>query len=520
MPATIGVLGAGTMGAGIAQLAALAGARTLVHDPDPGALDRGLAAARARLERKGEGEAAARLAAAPALAELAGCGLVIEAAPERLELKRELFGRLAEIVAPGCVLATNTSSVPVTAIASAATRPERVVGMHFFNPAPVMRLLEVVAGEDSGEQALTLARTVGRAMGKEVIDAADGPGFLVNRCNRPFGLEAQRLVTERIATVAEVDRICRLGGGFRMGPFELSDLVGVDTGLAVAESFAALSFGEPRWRPTPLHARLVAAGRHGRKTGRGWYAYPEDGSAHRPEDPDPAAPGGGEGRLLLVTDGPPVAAELLARAAAAGWDARPAAEAEGTVPHLILDCAGGEDAGGEALQGGPQAILCAAGSLATLDPGGGAAGFHLLPPLGEAGGLAELTRGPDSHPAALARTEELFTSLGFHTAWVGDAPGLVLGRILAQVVNECAFALGEGVGEAEAIDLGMRLGLNYPRGPLHWADAIGLDHVLAILDGLWEEYREERFRPAPELRRRVLSGRLGAAVGEGFHLHA
>src|SRR3954468_9107484 len=197
--AVVGVLGAGTMGAGIAQLAAAAGARTLVHDPDPAALERGLERARRRLE----GDAAGRLEGAPDLATLAGAEVVIGAAPESLELKRELLSRVAEAVGEDCALATNTSSLSVTEIAAGVPGPERVVGMHFFNPAPVMRLVagrggggrlvEVVAGEASGEPALERVRELGRAMGKHVIDAADGPGFLVNRCNRPFGLEAMRL---------------------------------------------------------------------------------------------------------------------------------------------------------------------------------------------------------------------------------------------------------------------------------------------------------------------------------------
>ena len=203
---------------------------------------------------------------------------MIEAAPERLEIKRELFARLSDgIVADECVLATNTSSLLVTALAAAARRPERVVGMHFFNPPPVMRLLEVVAGAQSSERALALARAAGEAMGKHVIDAVDGPGFLVNRCNRPFGLEALKLLQERIAPIEEIDRICRMGGGFRMGPFELMDLVGVDVGLDVSRSFYEQSFGEPRWRPSPITVRTVAAGRLGRKSGRGYYEYPADG---------------------------------------------------------------------------------------------------------------------------------------------------------------------------------------------------------------------------------------------------
>ena len=221
-------------------------------------------------------------------AGLAECELVIEAAPESLELKRELFTEIARHVSDDCVLATNTSSLLVTAVAAPLPHPERVVGMHFFNPPPVMALLEVVSGVESSPQAVALARAAGEAMGKHVIDAVDGVGFLVNRCNRPFGLEGLRLVSERIATIDQVDRICRLGGGFRMGPFELMDLVGVDIGLDISRSFYEQSFGEPRWRPSPITVKTVAAGRYGRKRGRGYYEYPE-GGRHRPDDPEPPA---------------------------------------------------------------------------------------------------------------------------------------------------------------------------------------------------------------------------------------
>jgi len=524
VPQTVGVVGAGTMGGGIAQLAVLAGARTLLHDPLPEALANGAAALRANLVKGAERgrwsadeaeAAAARLDVADTLDALAPCELVIEAAPERLELKRELFGRLAEIVSPGCVLASNTSSIPITAIAGAVARnPERVVGMHFFNPAPLMRLLEVVAGEDSGEAALASARALGAAMGKVVIDAADGPGFLVNRANRPFGLEALRLVTERIASVEQVDRVARLGGGFRMGPFELMDLVGVDVGFDVSKSFHELSFGEPRWRPSPLSARMVAAGRTGRKSGRGFYDYRE--GPHRPDDPAtpqadlPKAPGG---PVVVIAGEIPLAQLLLERAEDCGWDARTPAEVDGEVPFLILDCGASED--DPPLQGGPQAICLHEGSLAALDAGGSAVGFHALPPL-EPGALVELTRGPDSLDAAATAAQRFFATLGLHTEWVGDAPGLVLGRIVCQLVNEAAFAVGEGVGTPADLDAGMVHGLNHPRGPLAWGDAIGLDHVLSVLDALADEYREERYRAAPLLRRLVLSGRIGRATGEGF----
>jgi 3-hydroxybutyryl-CoA dehydrogenase len=398
------------MGAGIAQLACRSGARTILFDPIPDALARGVEkltdgfskdAARGRLSEEQASAGIARLEVAEDMTAFAGCELIIEAVPERIELKHEIYSRLSEIVSEQCVLATNTSSLLVTAIAATATRPERVVGMHFFNPAPVMKLLEVVAGVESSERALALAVATGEAMGKTVIIAKDGPGFLVNRCNRPFGLEALRLLQEQIADIETIDRTMRVEGGFRMGPFELMDLVGVDTGLEISKSFYEQSFGEPRWRPSPIAARYVAAGLHGRKTGRGYYDYSRD--PYRPPDPDP--------------------------------DPKP-----------------------------PD------------------------PPAG--GGTAEATVRP--------------------------AAGGVLERIVCQVINECAFALGEGVGSAEDIDTGMTLGLNYPRGPLAWADEIGLDHVLAVLDSLWDEYREERYRPAPALRGLVRAGRLGRASGAGF----
>jgi len=516
----VGVLGAGTMGSGIAQLACLAGARTLLVDPVPEALERGRAAIERNLGRGAErgrwsteeAEAAKARLELAAVEDLGPCELVIEAAPESIEVKHELFGAVSEVVSPECVLATNTSSLPVTAIAAGARRPERVVGMHFFNPAPLMRLVEVVAGEESEPPALERARATGRAMGKRVIDAADGPGFLVNRCNRPFGLEALRLLAERIADGPTIDRIVRLGGGYRMGPFELMDLVGVDVGLEVSKSFYAQSFGEPRWRPSPITQRMVDAGRHGRKAGRGYYEYRS--GEHRPDDPETPAVGGGEG-LVVVAGAGTLVDELLEAAGGAGWDARRADEGGGETANLVL-VGSRRDAGALDLPDGPRALLCDNGSLASQDVDGTAVGFHVLPPLGQSR-LVELTRGPRSSEAASGAAERFFTTLGKHVEWVGDAPGLVLGRIVSQLVNECAFALGEGVGSAEDIDAGMVLGLNHPRGPLQWADAMDVEHVLNVLRALHLHYGEERYRTAPELTRMFFEGRLGRRTGAGFH---
>jgi 3-hydroxybutyryl-CoA dehydrogenase len=384
LPQRLAVVGAGTMGAGIAQLSCLAGMETVLHDPFPEALEMGAAYVHTNLDKGAErgrwsaDDAAAahdRLAMASHVGELAGCDFVIEAAPESFELKRELFQQLGHTCGPDAILATNTSSIPVTQIAGVARRPENIVGLHFFNPAPLMKLVELIAALQTGERPLAVARTVGEAMGKRVIAATDGPGFLVNRCGRPFGSEGLRLLQERLGTVEQIDRIYRVGGGYRMGPFELMDLVGIDVGFAVAQSFMALSFGEPRWRPSPLQAQMVAAGRLGRKTGRGWYDY-----------------------------------------------------------------------------------------TATDTKGG---------------------KGSDPSPA---------------DASITDAERELLNRVQCCIVNEGLFALGEGVGSADDIDDGVKLGLNWPKGSIELGRELGFDHVRTTMDELYERYREERYRAAPLLR--------------------
>jgi 3-hydroxybutyryl-CoA dehydrogenase len=516
LPRALGVVGAGTMGAGIAQLGCLAGIDTYLHDPFPDALERGgervhrdlvKGAERERWSDEEASAAEARLVLAGSLEELAGCELVIEAAPERVELKRELFERISEVCGEDTVIGTNTSSILVSSLASAAARPENVVGMHFFNPPPLMRLLELIAATQTGERALAMAQAVGEAMGRRTIVASDGPGFLVNRCGRPFGSEALRLLQDRVAGVEQIDRVCRLGGGFRMGPFELMDLVGIDVGFEVAKSFDAQSFGEPRWRPNVLQARMAASGRLGRKTGAGWYEYPE-GEPYRPEDPPPPEAGGGEGRRVGIEGAGELADELRQRALAAGFDARePADFGAEEEPELVIDASVPAPVSdlGLPVDGVPSALLCADLALhARGEPA--ACGFHLLPPL-EHVQLVELTRLPTTPEETFTAVEGFFRSLGMHSEWVGDSPGLVLGRIVCQLVNEAAFAVGEGVGAPADVDAGLTLGLNHPRGPVEWGRRIGLDHVLATVDGLWEELHDPRYRAAPLLRRAAAAGR-------------
>ena len=320
----VGIVGAGTMGSGIAQIACLGGFQTYLYELDSKQLARGAERLRTGLRRGVERDdwseeeakdALARLHTDVIIELLSECELVIEAAPEDLELKRNLFGRLASVCGPEAVLATNTSSLSVTAIASAVPSPERVVGMHFFNPPARMRLVEIVAGDESAEPPLAAATEVAERMRRTPIRARDSVGFVANRCARPFTLEALRMVGEGLAPHEEIDRICRLGGGFRMGPFELMDLIGIDVNFGVARSFYDQSFGEPRWRPHPIQERMVASGRLGRKSGRGFYVYEKE-RPHRERDPDVAAE-----RPLTDGDGlervaGPLAPEVMGRMAA------------------------------------------------------------------------------------------------------------------------------------------------------------------------------------------------------------
>jgi 3-hydroxybutyryl-CoA dehydrogenase len=286
----------------------------------------------------------------------------------------------------------------------------------------------------------------------------------VNRCNRPFGLEALRLLQEQIADVPTIDRIVR-AAGFRMGPFELQDLVGIDTGFEVSKSFAELGFGESRWRPSPLSAQMVAAGRFGRKTDRGWYEYP-DGRPNPPQDPEP--PTADPVPALIVGDSP--LADSLRRVT------------EGSDPSVTIDCDGSYD--------GDLPVV----RLLDSAPLGGRSGcgFFALP----TGGAVELVRGTD-----LAR--QFFEGLGRPVIDIEDCVGGVIGRMVCQVINESCFAVQEGIGSPEDVDAGMELGLNHPRGPFAWMEAIGPAQVLRVLDGLQEFTREERYRAAPWLRLRV-----------------
>jgi 3-hydroxybutyryl-CoA dehydrogenase len=392
----VGVVGAGTMGAGIAVLASL-GYRTDIHDPDPTALDAAQEQVGFALSDgigKGWGEEEAEVACnrvtpAHELADLAGCDLVIEAAPEDLALKQRLFASLAAACGPGAILATNTSSLRVAEIAAGVPHPERVVGMHFFNPPVRMKLVEVVATEAATGAVLAEVTAVAERMRRMPIRAKDSPGFVANRLARPFTLESLRMLAEGVADAATIDRVCRVGGGFRMGPFELIDLIGLDVNLSVARSLYRQG-GEPeRWRPSAIQKRMVGEDLLGRKSGRGFYEYP------------------------TPLSGAPFSSQRQVRRT--GMD-----------------------------------------------------------------GIEAPTLDPD----ALAK--------------IDPAAPEILPRLIAQIANEAAFALEEEIASPSDLDIAMRLGFNWPRGPLELTELIGPERAAALLEELRENHGEA-YRPAPRL---------------------
>ncbi|MCI0688666.1 MAG: 3-hydroxyacyl-CoA dehydrogenase [Sporichthyaceae bacterium] len=486
----IAVIGAGTMGAGIAQVAALAGHPVLLYDTDSDRLQAAVSGLHAQLGKLAErgklgpeqaAAAAERIGTARDLGELAPAGLVIEAIVELLTAKRDLLSALEDVVKPEAVLASNTSSLSIDAMAAGLRVPGRVVGMHFFNPAPVMRLVEVVHGELTDPAVVAAVHELAGSWGKIAVRVASSPGFIVNRVARPFYGEAHRLVEEGAADPATIDAVLREAGGFRMGPFELTDLIGQDVNLAVCTSVWVATHFDPRYTPSGWQRGLVEAGRLGRKTGRGVYGYdggakPEPSTAPRAAVPAHVSAGVGLGPLE----------PLVARAAAAGIQVEP-----GGLP-------------GELLFPRARAALTT-GALA-----GEAAGGLPLVSLDLAMDYRTATRiavaaGSGCPPEALAEVVGFLQAAGLAVTVVADTPGLVVMRTVARLANEAADLAGRGVAEAADIDLAMRHGANYPIGPLEWADRIGTERIRQVLDAMEDRYRDGRYRPSLALRR--LSGR-------------
>lgn len=491
---SLAVIGTGVMGRGIAQIAAQAGIRVLLHDSRPGAsrdakesVSAQLArlAEKGRLERDAVARAEANLVIADSREALSSCPIVIEAVVENLEAKRELFRSLEEIVSADCLMASNTSSFSITAIAAACKRPERIAGFHFFNPVPLMKVVEVVDG-------LSTAPWVGEALaalalrcGHKPVRAKDTPGFIVNHAGRGYGTEALRILGEGVAEFHEIDRILRDCAGFRLGPFELLDLTGLDVSHPVMESIYRQYYEEPRYRPSPIAAQRVAAGLFGRKSGSGFYQHENGKQEAIPELPAPSAR---PASVWVSRQG--LAAKLteLLRTLGAHIDrgARPATQS------LCLVAPLGDDATTTALE-------------EELDPARTLAVDCLFP----FEKRRTLMATPVTTPEMRAAAHGLLSGDGVPVTVIHDSPGFVAQRVIAQIVNIASDIAQQRIASPADIDSAVTLGLGYPQGPLAWGDAIGPGTVLDILEALHEFYGDPRYRPSPWLKRRA---RLGVSL--------
>jgi len=499
--ATIAIIGAGAMGSGIAQIAAQAGHPVHLFDTRMGAAERacksiretlrGLAA-KGKLDANEAEASGARIVAVHALGDCVSAKLVVEAIIEDIGEKRSLFRELEKIVPSSTLMASNTSSLSITALAAGLRHPGRVVGMHFFNPVPLMKLVEVVSGLATDPRAADVVAATAAAWGKDAVRTMSTPGFIVNRCARPFYGEALRLLSERATDAATLDALLREAGGFRMGPFELMDLIGNDVNYAVTRSVWEAYYHDPRYAPSVLQQERVAAGFLGRKSGRGYFDYAPDAAppsaATLPAEEAPAR--------IIVQGDLGIARELVARLAGGkvNVDER---EADPAFPD-------------GAIRVGTAVLALSDGRTATLRAA--ATGTPDLVLFDLARDFASCTRLALAHADSCADTAfrgaaGLVQSVGIAVSHVDDVAGLVVLRTVATLANAAADAVTHGIASARDVDVAMQKGVNYPRGPLAWADDVGVGRILDVLHHLAAHYGEDRYRISPLIARRHAVGR-------------
>ncbi len=487
----VAVIGTGTMGRGIAQVCAQAGMTALLFDSRAGAAREAVAAidkaldalvAKGRMMADVKAGVIGRLRAIGSLDEVAPAGIVIEAIVEDLAAKRELLRELEQHIAPDAVIATNTSSLSVTEIAAGCGNPVRVAGLHFFNPPPLMRLVEVIGGLRSDPALVEALTGFVRRIGKHPVVATDTPGFVVNHAGRAYGPEALRIVAQGIASPREVDLLMKEAAGFRMGPFELLDLIGADVTHAVMVSIYERYFGEPMYQPSAQLAVRVAGGLLGRKTKQGFYNYDGPPAASAPTvqvavQPVPSV------AWIADEDGGRELAEWLASAGVK-------TQVGGVPDARALCCVTplGEDATGAIVR-------------LKLDP----ARTVAVDMLGGFKGRRTLMKTPLTTPETLGAAVAALSTAAPVTV-INDSAGFVVQRLLAMIVNIGSRIAELRIAAPADIDTAVELGLNYPKGPLALGDTLGGRRVLAVLDGMHAVTRDPKYRATAWLRRRALLG--------------
>ena len=493
---SIAVVGTGVMGRGIAQIAAQAGVRAFLFDTRAGAAAEARQSVASQLQRLAEKgritqeavqAATDKLVVASSLAELAPCHVIVEAIVENLEAKRALFAELEAVVGADCILASNTSSLQVTAIAARCRNPERVAGYHFFNPVPLMKVVEVVDGLKTAGWVCDALAALALRCGHKPVRAKDTPGFIVNHAGRGYGTEGLRIAGEGIADFYAIDRVLRDAAGFRMGPFELFDLTGLDVSHPVMESIYHQYYEEPRYTPSTITAQRLSAGVFGRKSGgQGFYVYPEGRMQLPPGVPPEAAAPPVVPARVWISDrdfGPKVKSLAAQLGAVIDTGASP------SVTSLCVVAPLGRDATTAALE-------------EHLDPARTVAIDGLL-------ALAKrrtLMTTPVTLPAMREAAHGLFAADGVPVTLIHDSPGFIAQRVLAHVVNIACDIAQQEIASTADIDAAVTLGLGYPQGPLAWGDALGACNLLSILDAMHDFYRDPRYRASPWLRRRALLG--------------
>ena len=490
------VIGAGTMGSGIAEVAASAGHTVFLRDANEAALERGIAMIRRSLDKRvvrkkldavSRDAIVARIHPVTSYADLRDVGLVIEVIVENLEAKVGALAELEAQLGADTMIATNTSSLSVTALAGRLARPERVVGMHFFNPATVLPLVEVVAGHATDPAVVQTIVETARAWGKVPVACRSTPGFIVNRVARPFYGEALRLLQEQAATPATLDAVMRECGGFKMGPCELMDLIGHDVNFAVTRSVYEAFFDDPRYKPSLIQKDLVDAGWLGRKSGRGFFDY-RDGAA--PALAEDAAQGDVPAIVQVEGDLGPAAA-LVASIETKVRETVKSVEGAGIlrVDGFALALTDGRSATERSLALGEPVVL-----------------FDLALDYAGCTRIA-IAAAAQASPQHLAKALGLFSAIGKKVSLLADAPGLAVMRSVAMLVNEAADAVHQGIASADDVDAAMQKGVNYPVGPLAWGRRIGFERVTQVLLHLAQAYGEDRYRTSLWLQREVQAAR-------------